>query len=246
MKSPLSLALQILLAVIVTVVGVLGISSVIELNILQRREMQKLQERGKVTADRIADTLAYPLWNLNQAETDRVVFHEIVAREVVNIQVLDEHGQLYLWKHKASTGEIQSLINSNSQPTSSGSTEYSYTRDINFRNNRIGTVKLEVSSAYLQPELSNLRWGIAIKLLLLVVVLSLVLSIALRVLVVRRLSELKSWVLGSQAKDSPPQFKYSEEFNSLAEAFGKMSAHLRSKHEELESEHEKLLELNVQ
>ena len=245
MRNVLSIALQILLAVIVTVVVVLGISSVIELNILQNRETQQLQARGTVTADRISNSVAYPLWNLNQVETERVVLDELAAREVARVEVLDEHGQLYLGKFKAADGSIQDL-KSNGTATGSVAGNYSFSRDVYFRGNRIGSVKLDVSTAYLQPELAKLRWGIAIKLLLLVVLLSVVLSIALRVLVVRRLSKLKSWVEDSQAGKTPPQFKYSAEINSLAEAFGKMSIDLRRQHDELEQEHARLLELNTQ
>jgi len=86
MKTPLSIALQIMIAVIVTVEIVLGISSLIELNILQNREKQQLQQGGNVTADRISNSLAYPLWNLNQVETERVVLYELAAREVERMQ----------------------------------------------------------------------------------------------------------------------------------------------------------------
>ena len=220
MKSQLSIALQIVLAVILTVVAVLGIFSIIELKSLQRRETQQLQERGKVSADRIANSLAYPLWNVTQPETERVVIDELLAREVSSIQVFDEHGQLYLGKVKTSTGAIQDV--NNLSPASTPPDNYSafsYTRDIHFRDNRIGSVKLDVSLAYLQPELTKLRWGIAIKLFLLVVVLSVVLLAALRVLVVSRLIALKSWVQRSPGSGSPPQFRHSDEFNSLAKCF---------------------------
>jgi len=241
MKSSLSIASQILLAVIVTVVVVLGISSVVELYILKHREIQQLQRRGTVTADRISNSLAYPLWNLSQPETERIVLDELVVQEVAGIQVFDEQGQLYVGKYKSADGSIHDF---NKNGPDAEPTDYTYQRDVRFKNYRIGSVKLDVSSVYLQPELSKLRWGIAIRLLLLVMVLSFVLSTALRVLVVRRLSLLKSWVEGSRKSDEPPRFKYSAEINSLADAFANLSVHLRNKHEELEQEHTKLRELN--
>jgi len=241
MKSSLSIASQILLAVILTVVVVLGISSVVELYILKHREIQQLQRRGTVTADRISNSLAYPLWNLSQPETERIVLDELVVQEVAGIQVFDEQGQLYVGKYKSADGSIHDF---NKNGPDAEPTDYTYQRDVRFKNYRIGSVKLDVSSVYLQPELSKLRWGIAIRLLLLVMVLSFVLSTALRVLVVRRLSLLKSWVEGSRKSDEPPRFKYSAEINSLADAFANLSVHLRNKHEELEQEHTKLRELN--
>jgi len=241
MKSFLSISSQILLAVIVTVVIVLGISSVVELYILKHREIQQLQQRGTVTADRISNSLAYPLWNLSQPETERIVLDELVVKEVAGIQVFDEQGQLYVGKYKSVDGYIHDF---NTNGPAAEPTDYTYQREVRFKNYRIGSVTLDVSSVYLQPELTKLRWGIAFRLLVLVVLLSFVLSTALRVLVVRRLSLLKSWVEGSRKSDEPPRFKYSNEINSLADAFANMSVHLRNKHEELEQEHAKLRELN--
>ena len=183
MKSFLSISSQILLAVILTVVIVLGISSVVELYILKHREIQQLQQRGTVTADRISNSLAYPLWNLSQPETERIVLDELVVKEVAGIQVFDEQGQLYVGKYKSVDGSIHDF---NTNGPAAEPTDYTYQREVRFKNYRIGSVTLDVSSVYLQPELTKLRWGIAFRLLVLVVLLSFVLSTALRVLVVRR------------------------------------------------------------
>lgn len=242
MKTVPSIAVQILLAVLITVVVVLGIASLIELRILERREARQLHDRGPIAADRVANNLAYPLWNLNHFETERVVLDELAAPEIVGIQVLDENGQLYLGKAEDSSGAVRDLA---SEKTADNvAVDYTFTKEIKFRNNRIGLVRVDFSRAYLEPSLSNLRWGIAVKLLLVVIVLSIVLYVALRLLVIRRLALLKSWIKGAYTSASPPQFKYSEEFNSLAKSFDNLSGHLRQKHVELESEHSKLQELN--
>ena len=239
-----SIAGQILLAVLTTVVVVLGISSVIELKILEVREARQLQDRGPIAADRLANNLAYPLWNLNHAETERVVLDELAGPEIVGIQVFDEHGQVYLGKVQDSSGAVRDLASE--EGAYNVPVDYTFTKEIRFRSNRIGSVKVDFSRAYLQPAMANLRWGIALKLLLLVVVLSIVLYVTLRLLVVRRLASLKTWIKSSESSAPLPQFKYSEEFNSLAHSFSNLSAHLREKHEELELEHLRLQELNRQ
>jgi PAS domain S-box-containing protein len=244
MKNLVTIASQILVAVIITVVIVLGISSLIEVNILKNRETQKLSQRGSLTADRIANSLAYPLWNLNQIGTEQVVDDELVAQEVSKIQVFDEHGQLYAGKIKNADGSISPVSATDNAATSGD--EYTFNREITFRGNKIGSVKLEVSTAYLQSEINKLRMGIAVKLVLLVTVLSLVLLAAFRVLVGRRLSALKAWVEGPRTAISPPNFKYSGEINSLAESFGKMSVSLHKQNEVLENEQAELKELNKQ
>jgi PAS domain S-box-containing protein len=109
-------------------------------------------------------------------------------------------------------------------------------------------VALEITDDSLQSELGKLRWGIAIKLLMLAVLLSVVLFFLLRALVIRPLFTLKQWVENAPARDAlaPPSFKRSAEITSLAEAFGSMSVNLREKNEELENEDARLREVNWQ
>ncbi|PYS72392.1 MAG: hypothetical protein DMF69_07770 [Acidobacteria bacterium] len=84
-----------------------------------------------------------------------------------------------------------------------------------------------------------------LKLLLMLVTLLIVLYIVLRLLIVRRLSSLKSWLESSPPDSSPPRFSYSAEFDSLTAAFVKSSVHLRDKREELQRELARLLQLNA-
>ena len=253
MKRFLSISVQILIAVLITVVSVLGVSSIIELNVLNHRETQMLRDRGSLTADRLANSLAYPLWNLSREQTERVVLDEITSPDVASIRVFDENGDLYIGKTRGTDGVITDILPATPaagvQPGSgfvSSTAVHAYTRPISFKGTGIGRIALEITDATLQAELGKLRWGIAIKLLVLAVLLSLVLFFALRGLVIRPLSALKSWVEAMPARyDSPPpSFKLSAEINSLAGAFGSMSVNLRKNNEELENEHAHLRELN--
>jgi PAS domain S-box-containing protein len=255
MKAFPSISVQILIAVLITVVSVLGVSSIIELNVLNDREAQMLHDRGALTADRLANSLAYPLWNLSREQSERVVLDEITSPDVASIRVYDEHGDLYLGKARGADGVVRNIEPPNTNapdgptvvPTPRGAT-FSYSKPITFRGNGIGRVALEITDDSLQSELGKLRWGIAIKLLVLVVLLSVVLYFALRILVIRPLSTLKSWVENVSERQAlmPPSFKRSTEVNSLAGAFGSLSVSLRKKNEELESEDAHLRELNRQ
>lgn len=248
MKAAPSISVQILLAVLITVASVLGVSSIIELNVLKRRDTASLQERGALTADRIANSLAYPLWNLNPTETERVVLDEIGSTDVSRIRVFDEDGAIYVGKVRGPDGAIRNVEAANAgAAVAPNAALYSFSRDVNFRDARIGSVTLDVTDANLQAEISNLRWGIAIKLLLVVALLSVVLFVALRVLVIRPVSTLKSWVerVPSGSASHPPHFRYSGEINSLANAFARMSVNLRRKNEELEGEQGRLRALSA-
>jgi len=246
MKRTSSIAAQCLLAVLVTVVSVLGVSSIIELNVLERRELRKLQERGELTAARIADGLSYTLWNLNREETERVVVDEIGSSDVARILVFDEKGALYLGRVKGADGSIREVDTSNSTANATPA-PFVFAKDI-YHGNKIGSVTLDVTDVHLRSEITKLRWGIAIKLLLLVLVLSVVLLIAIRVLVIKPLSALTSWAKRIPAEKTPVplQFKNSGEINVLAEAFGSMSLDLKRKNEELTGEQGRLQELNWQ
>ena len=252
MKAVPSISVQILIAVLITVVSVLGVSSIIELNILNERETQMLHDRGALTVDRLANSLAYPLWNLSREQTERVVLDEVSSPDVSSIRVYDENGDLYVGKWRGADGVIGNIDAATAglagtAPGTSGAI-HSYSKPIDFKGTGIGRVLLEFNDATLRSELRKLRWGIAIKLLVLAILLSLVLFFALRVLVLRPLSTLKSWVENLAARDplTPPSFKRSAEINSLAGAFGNMSVSLRKTNEELENEHAHLRELNRQ
>jgi len=246
MKAFLSISVQLLLAVLVTVISVLGISSIIELNILEHRETKLLQGRGTLTADRIANSLAYPLWNLNREETEHVVLDEISSADIFRIRVFDEHGELYLGKVRGANGLIGNIgtANADGVPDSHASL-YSYSRPISFRNTSIGRVALDVTDASLQSDLRKLRWGIAIKLLLLAVILSVVLYVTLRLLVIRPISTLKSWVedIPSGSGLLAPRFKRSREINLLAEAFADMSVSLHKKNIDLQKSAKEIRDL---
>jgi signal transduction histidine kinase len=250
MRPNLSISVQILLAVLVTVITVLGISSIIDLNVLKHRQTRTLHDKGTLSADRIANSLAYPLWNLNREETERVVLDEIGAAEVFRIEVFDENNDAYVGKIRID-GVVKDIDANNAGATPvPNASLYSFSRDVNFGNTRIGRVILDVTDAPLQAELRELQRGVAIKLVLLVLLLSVVLFVALRILVIRPVSTLKSWVesLPSLTVEEglAPRFKYSGEINSLADAFGSLSLNLRRKNEELVGEQARLRELNRQ
>jgi signal transduction histidine kinase len=253
MKAFLSISVQILLAVLITVISVLGVSGVIELSLLKQRETKALQDKGALTADRIANSLAYPVWNLNKEETERVVLYEMGSADTYRILVFDENNALYVGKERGADGVIKDTGATNAGAIALRSTSaslYSLTRAVDFKNTRIGRVTLDVTDASLQAELRELRRGIVIKLVLLALLLSIVLFVALRVLVIRPVSTLQSWVENLRAMpmtDLPaPRFKSSGEINALAEAFDSMSLNLRRKNEELEGKHTHLQELNQQ
>src|SRR4051794_10338831 len=213
MKPFQSISAQILLAVLITVISVLGIFSIIENRRLKQRKTEVLQENATMTADRIANSLAYPLWNLNQEETERVVFYETGAAEVFRIQVFDEDGSLYAGKVKGPDGEVRNINAADAAVPVPQASVYSLSREINFRNTNIGSVMLDVTDAYLEAELLDLRQDVMVRLLVLAVFLSVVLFITLRVLVIRPLSTLKSWAekIPSLNGSPPPRFKLSGE-----------------------------------
>ena len=198
MKAFPSISIQILIAVLITIVPVLGVSSIIELNVLKDREAQMLHDRGELTADRLANNIAYPLWNLGREQTERVVLDEISSPDVVSIRVLDENGDLYVGKSRGADGVVRNI----EAPAAAGTgaatapsvATYSYSRPINFKGRAIGRMVLELTDASLQSELAKLRWGIASKPRCWLFSCQSFCTSCCAVLVIRPLSTLKSWV----------------------------------------------------
>lgn len=248
MKRLSSIAVQSLLAVLVTVVSVLGLSSLIELGVLEERETRMLQDRGALTTKRIANSLSSTLWNVNLEETRRVVLYEISSVDVSRIQVFDEKGAPYLGAVKEPDGSIKVVADGNTDAIkNAASAQYTFSEDI-IHGSKIGGVTIDVTDAHLRSELTKLKWGIAIKLLLLVFLLSVVLLLALQVLVLSPLSALERWVerIPAERAPAPLRFKGAEEIDSLATAFTNMSLNLKEKNEELLSEQARLKEVNQQ
>ncbi|HXD30533.1 MAG TPA: PAS domain S-box protein [Pyrinomonadaceae bacterium] len=247
MKRISSIAAQSLLAVLLTVISVLALSSFIELSVLKQRETRLLQNRGALMTTRMANSLSYTLWNLNREETQRVVLDEIGSEDVSRIQVFDEKGVLYLGAVKDVDGTIKVIDGGAGSANIAAPPQHTFSENI-IHGSKIGSVRLDVTDTHLQAELSKLKWGIAIKLLLLVILLSVVLLVALRVLVISPLSALEKWVERIPTEKAPTRlrFKRSEEIDSLAEAFSKMSQNLKDKNEELFAEQARLQEANRQ
>jgi PAS domain S-box-containing protein len=233
-----SISWQILVAVLITVVLVLGVSSFVELNLLKKREILRLQQKGVVTADRIANSLSYPLWNLNPAGTKQVIHDEIASVDVFRIRVYDEKGALYAGAVREADGSVKQIDEqSGDAGYATPAAIYSFSRDIDFKNTHIGAVLLDLTDRQLQAQLNDLRWAIAVKLLVLALLLPLVIFLTLRGLVIRPLSSLRAWVhqIHSTEMKRAPRFKRAGEINALAEAFDSMSTRLQEKNRELKS-----------
>ena len=247
MRPLTSISVQILLAVVLTVVIVIGISSVIETSVLRERETQDLLRRAERAADRIANSLSYPLWNLNRQSTEQILQDEIGSEGIFRAKVFDEHGVFYAGKVQDEDGVIRDVDSSDAGPANSQQTILALSRPVKFNTTTIGSVALDVSNKYLLAELNDLNKGTVIKIVLLVSVLSIVLFSALRLLVVRPLSALKSWVESSPLENTPPlpRFRHSDEIDSLAGAFDAMSTRLKQNNQRLELERANLRELNA-
>ena len=233
-----SISVQVLLAVLITVVTVLGVSSVVELNLLKKRETQRLQDKGAVTADRLANSLKYPLWNLNSQEARQVVHDELASVDVFRIRVVDEHGALYVGEVREEDGSIKPLDAQNSDAGyPARATLYSFSRDIDFKNTHVGAVAVDLTDRQLQVQLKDLRWEIAIKLFVLAALLSLVIFFTLRGLVIGPLSSLRNWVqqIHTTQMNRAPRFKGAGEINALADVFDAMSNRLEESTRELRS-----------
>src|SRR5262249_35570942 len=144
------------------------LSSILEIYVLKRHETNLLAERGNLTTARIANSLAYPLWNLNEKETERVVLDEISSTDIFQIRVFDDDGALYVGMVKGADGAIRDIKDAGATAAKPPAV-YSFAQEIKFKNARIGHVAVDVSDMSLQQAIAKLKWGVAVKMLLLAV-----------------------------------------------------------------------------
>ncbi len=246
MRTLSTISARILLTVALTVIGVIGFSSIIELYFIHQREKANFQQRINITSNRITNGLSYPLWNLNRAEAEKALINEMGSPDILAALVFDEHNRLYvgLIKDPANTLKARDSLEGVDYDLLSAAVD-SITQEIVHKEAVIGAAKLYFTDAYLRAQIRELRLSVIFRILSLIVTLSLVMFIALQKLIVRPLNVLKKWVESMPVRSAaPPQFKRSLEINALAQAFGDMSLKLQHKRDELEIERANL-ELRV-
>jgi PAS domain S-box-containing protein len=226
-----SIAIQVQTSLLVTVLVVLGGWGYLELRNTTRLELEHLRHDHRTITERLAYSLVYPLWNLNLAETEKIIHAEAVGENVRAILLYDDSGVLYAGMIRKSSKEEGVTAYNASNPLHRqllALHQNSTSRDIIKNGKSIGKVVLYVSDDHLQATIRQQKIALAFKLLGLLAAISCVQFFVLRKVVIQPLTLLKEWVLSIESGQLPPlpQMNRCEEIDVLAVSFSEMAERL--------------------
>jgi signal transduction histidine kinase/CheY-like chemotaxis protein len=221
---------QILASLLVTVLVVLGGMGYWDLKSTMRLERENLEHDQKNVADRLADSLVYPLWNLNQEEIKKTIQNEMVEVNVRAILLYDETGEFYagMIRETAEDGVMPYNANATLHRQLIATNKDFVTRDIVKSHKVIGKIALYANDEHLQSVLQQQRLKLAYKLAIFLIVFSVVQFFVLRRIIIQPLTRLKEWVSSIEANKilPPPKLAHCEEIDALALSFSEVTARL--------------------
>jgi signal transduction histidine kinase/CheY-like chemotaxis protein len=221
---------QILASLLVTVLVVLGGMGYWDLKSTMRLERENLEHDQKNVADRLADSLVYPLWNLNQEEIKKTIQNEMVEVNVRAILLYDETGEFYagMIRETAEDGVMPYNVNATLHRQLIATNKDFVTRDIVKSHKVIGKIALYANDEHLQSVLQQQRLKLAYKLAIFLIVFSVVQFFVLRRIIIQPLTRLKEWVSSIEANKilPPPKLAHCEEIDALALSFSEVTARL--------------------
>ena len=190
---------------------------------LQASKMDDLKERAVLTAERIAENLAFALWNLDEEQLEEVLLAEMKEQNIYGILVKDDRGTIVggrirddAWKSSATSEEI----------LEKGMVE---TREIMRFNEVLGTVELHFTLRFIRTELRRELLNILIMVVVVDILLFVLLSFAIRKILIRPIETLASMAhdvsQGNLTQDF--ELRQNNEIGRLANAFQLMVEKLR-------------------
>jgi PAS domain S-box-containing protein len=145
MRKKLSIAMVVAAALVAVTTLLLGAFGVARYAAERNEKWARLRRENAVDADALAVSLALPIWNIDRAQTDRIL-EAIGARPAVQAVVVNAAGQTHA---RARLGDW--LEPSDGKVSVSGL--LAQERPIVFNNQRIGTVRLYATPKFVQEEL---------------------------------------------------------------------------------------------
>ena len=178
------------------------------------RELQ-LRVRGPMAqnADMLAKAMEIPLWNVDKEVTKQFVQAVMRNREVVSVVVTDESGNIFVRSDKVRHTNASVLTE---------------TRPIHLEDKVIGEVKLELTTAYVDRDLLDDVYKLAVGLVLQVIFSFILIWFLFDRRIVRPIQQLHSATvrLASGKLDEPLEWQRQDEIGNLAPGLNQMRLNL--------------------
>lgn len=225
-----TIAKQILIAILFTVLAVHGISGYFEIQHFTRTEDENIRRQHREIAARIAFNVAKPLVQNEKNRVENIIYYETVDPHISAILAYDNSGNFIAGKYRDSVSgaikrfdpdiaECKYLIANNTN---------SYSQEILQENAHVGKIFIYADAEPLNRNIKQQAISLILRILGLIAVISLVLFIILRKLIIDPLSQLNKWAASvAPGKIQPaPILSQNVEIKTLAESFSAMTKKL--------------------
>lgn len=229
MKLTESISSKVLGAVLLATVVLMGMWGVYGYVGQKRTQILQLQTNASLIAERLANSLIYPVWNLNHDEVDKTIAYEMQAPDVQAIILEKDNGEFYTGKIKGDDDKVVPLhpAAESNLPTYPR-TFLTLRKPIVKFNVTIGFVSLHVTDQQLREKLFNIATQILLEILVMSAVISSIIFFSLRRLIIQPLTLLEKSVRGISTDNMTVevQARGDDEIAKLAGSFRTMAKEL--------------------
>lgn len=210
----------------------------------QVQQENNLRDQRNVM-ERLSDSLAYPMWNLNRAEVNKAISNELVNEDIRAILLYDEHAELYSGMIHEGDGDSvkpydpnnqlhQQLLSRNQHPVSLMLVKDAVD---------IGKIVLYANDDVLRSHIRQRGITLVQKMLGLFAALSFVQFLVLRKVVVQPLTRLATWAssIHPDSRSSVPELGNCKEITVLVSSFSEMTNRLSNAVAEISDKNEALV-----
>ncbi len=182
-----SIRVRMILIILLASSLVVGISGFLAYRYFERVKTDQLSMLAEVTANRLAQHLITPMWDVNRERVGKLLEVEMGETNIVKIVVIDEDGKsIFAAKERTVSGIV------NASNLQAGRNTFTGKRPIINGDQQLGHINVFISTLKIKQELSNIAKSIALLGFILGLALTIVTGFALSRLVVRPLRKLTS------------------------------------------------------
>lgn len=236
-----SLSVRLILILITAIVSINFILAIYTYNITKEKIKNDIQSNTASAAKRLANSLIFPIWNLDYEEMTHVLRLEFENKHLSCVLLYNEENQLIkglVKDTKQKTIIYNTFIN---KKIFFGNLLSKHEKDIMKDGSRIGKVEVYVSDFYLNSESKLTFFSAILQTLILSLFLIAIIYISIKFLFINRLSQLQSVIINLENFDNPDIFRNidttsHDEIGLLGKTIKSMSDKLFTKNLELHKE----------
>ena len=220
----ISIQMKIGGAIVVLSTVILGIYGFYQYHHLKAQKSAELDFLCENTVERLADSLAAPLWNLEKPQVEKVVLSEMKNRNIFAVTVLTDQ-TLFEAKKRETSGQIVSFNHEISGDCIVKEKNIQSGENLGQRSEKtVGTVRVYVTREIMKAELMREIRNIAVAIVLLDTALLLFLTLALRRMLIRPVNRILQIANAVSAGDFTQKIgiRQKDEIGELADAFRNM------------------------